>query len=79
MDDGYDSSDLEIEEKRNPFETAGLESIEAIVEHAAEDRIKSKLTTKSLTLVEASKKTEYLTYLWLNRFNAFRANVINKQ
>ncbi|OBT86748.1 hypothetical protein VE02_06282 [Pseudogymnoascus sp. 03VT05] len=41
MDD-YDSDDLEFEIAPNPFATAGLESIEAIISHAAEDRITSK-------------------------------------
>lgn len=39
------------------------ESIEAIINHAADDRITSKKATKEFTFVEASKKTEYLSYL----------------
>ncbi|KFY59512.1 hypothetical protein V496_05667, partial [Pseudogymnoascus sp. VKM F-4515 (FW-2607)] len=78
MDDEYDSSDLEFEPPPNPFESAGLESIEAIINNAAEDRVTSKKITKELIFVEASKKTEYLTYLWYNRFVAFRVNSIKK-
>lgn len=79
MDEDYDSSDLEFNPPQNPFASAGLESIENIINHAAEDRVSSKKTTKELIFVEASKKTEYLTYLWYNRFIAFRANSIKKR
>lgn len=78
-DDDYDSDELEFEIPQNPFASAGLESIEAIVNNAAEDRRSSKKMTKQLTFVEASKKTEYLSYLWYNRFVAFRANSLRKR
>jgi hypothetical protein len=79
MEDDYDSSDLEFETPANPFASAGLKSIEEIVKHAAEDRLSSKRATKQLVFVEASKKTEYLTYLWYNRFIAFRKNDLKKR
>lgn len=79
MDDDYDSDDLEFETPQNPFAGAGLESIEAIINNAAEDRRSSKKATKELAFVEASKKTEYLSYLWYNRFVAFRVNSIKKR
>lgn len=79
MDEEYDSSDLEFEPPQNPFASAGLESIEAIINNAAEDRVNSKKTTKELAFVEASKKTEYLSYLWYNRLIAFRVNSIKKR
>lgn len=79
QDDDYDSSDLEFETPANPFASTGLESIEAIVNHAAQDRRTSKKTTKELAFVEASKKTEYLTYLWYNRFVAFRTSTLKKR
>lgn len=50
------------------------ESIEAIINHAADDRITSKKTTKELTFVEASKKTEYLTYYSVF-FDAYRRRI----
>ena len=79
MKGDYDSFDLEFDTPSNPFFAAGLQSIEAIVEHAAEDRITSKKLTKQLAFVEASKKTQYLSQLWHNRFLAFRTNVLKQK
>jgi hypothetical protein len=79
MEEDYDSFDLEFDTPSNPFFAAGLRSIEAIVEHAAEDRVTSKKLTKELGFVEASKKTQYISQLWYNRFMAFRANVLKKR
>ncbi|OAF57099.2 hypothetical protein VC83_05820 [Pseudogymnoascus destructans] len=58
-DDDYDSDELEFETLQNLLASAGFESIEAIINNAAEDRRSSKQMTKQLTFVEASKKTEY--------------------
>ena len=62
-DDDYNSDELEFETLQNPFASASLESIEAIINNAAKDRRNSKQMTKQLTFVEALKKTEYLSYL----------------
>lgn len=79
-DDAFNSSDLEFEPApRNPFYKAGLSSIQAIVESAAEDRISSKKMSKQLAFVEASKKTKYMSNLWHNRFMAFYTTTLKKR
>lgn len=75
----YDSSDLEFDAPSNPFFSAGLASIEAIIDYSAEDRIRSKKLTKTLGFSEASPKTEYMTALWYNRFVAFRLHSLKKR
>jgi hypothetical protein len=57
--DDFNSSDLEFEERPNPFFAAGMSSIQAIMDHALEDRIQSKKLSKTLTHAEGSPKTEY--------------------
>jgi hypothetical protein len=78
-EEDYDSSDLEFDAPTNPFFSAGLASIEAIIDFSAEDRIRSKKLTKTLEFSEASPKTEYLTALWYNRFVAFRLHSPKKR
>ncbi|KAL2075417.1 hypothetical protein VTL71DRAFT_360 [Oculimacula yallundae] len=78
-DDELNSSDMEFEERPNPFFAAGVESIEAIIEHALEDRMLSKKVSKTLTHAEGSPKTEYITALWMNRFTAFRTHTLRKR
>jgi hypothetical protein len=80
-DDGgdFNSSDIEFEERPNPFFAAGLSSVEAIMEHALEDRIQSKKSSKTLTHAAGSPKTEYISALWMNRFMAFRKHTLRKR
>ncbi|KAK0125600.1 hypothetical protein ONS96_009435 [Cadophora gregata f. sp. sojae] len=78
-DEDFNSSDMEFEERPNPFWAAGLESIEAIMDQALEDRVSSKKMSKTLTHAEGSPKTEYITALWMNRFKAFRTHTLKKK
>jgi hypothetical protein len=78
-EEDFNSSDLEFEALSNPFFSAGLASVQAIIDNAAEDRIRSKKLTKTLRLSEASPKTEYMTTLWHNRFMAFRSHSLKKK
>jgi hypothetical protein len=78
-EEDFNSSDLEFEAPSNPFFSAGLASVQAIIDNAAEDRIRSKKVTKTLGLSEASPKTEYLTALWHNRFVTFRSHSLRKR
>jgi hypothetical protein len=77
--DDFNSSDIEFEERLNPFFAAGLDSVQAIMDHALEDRIESKKFSKTLTHAEGSRKTEYMTALWMNRFVAFRVSTLRKR
>jgi hypothetical protein len=77
--DDFNSSDMEFEARPNPFFAAGMSSIQAIMDHALEDRIQSKKMSKTLTYAEGSPKTEYITALWMNRFMAFRLYTLKKR
>lgn len=77
--DDFNSSDIEFEERPNPFHDAGMKSVQAIINHALEDRIQSKKLSKTLTHAEGSPKTEYLSALWMNRFTAFRQHTLKKR
>jgi hypothetical protein len=79
-DDDINSSDVDIgSPKKNPFHAAGLASINAIIESASTDRLKSKVSQKRLTFTESSAKTQYMTELWSNRFTAFRIHTLRKR
>ncbi|KFY43691.1 hypothetical protein V494_01849 [Pseudogymnoascus sp. VKM F-4513 (FW-928)] len=77
-EDDYNSSEIEFEERQNPFFAAGSRSITAIIDHALEDRVQSKKVSKTLTHAEGSRKTEYLSTLWMNRFAAFRQHTLKQ-
>jgi len=77
--DDFNSSDLEFEARPDPYANAGMRSIQAIIDHAAEDRIESKKFSKTLTHAQGSPKTEYMTALWMNRFMAFRLHTLKKR
>jgi hypothetical protein len=68
----FNSSDLEFEERPDPYADAGMRSIQEMMDHAFEDRISSKKFSKTLPQAEGSPKTEYITRLWMNRFMSFR-------
>lgn len=74
------SSDIEFEPPPpNPFHQAGQASIVQMLDHAFEDRIASKRTTKQLTFVKGAPSTQYIHALWGNRFNHFRQHTLNKR
>jgi hypothetical protein len=78
-DDTFNSSDLEFEVPANPYANAGVKSMQAIIDMSVEDRISSKKTIKTLRLVAANPKTDYINALWYNRFMQFQTHTLKQR
>jgi len=71
--DDFNSSDIEFETVvKKGKRKRGERSIQAIIEHAEEDRISSKRTVKTLEFGKGAPGTIAISHLWVQRFTAFR-------
>jgi hypothetical protein len=78
-DDPFNSSDLEFEAPVNPYANAGVKSMQAIIDMSVKDRISSKKTVKTLRMVAANPKTDYIIALWYNRFTHFQTHTLKQR
>ncbi len=77
--DDFNSSDIEFEDTTLPFSRAGNASIGQIIDHAFEDRIASKKSSKQLVNAKINKNTEYKSVLWYRRFEAIREHSLKTE
>jgi hypothetical protein len=76
MDD-FNSSDMEVPEKENPYAHLGKDSIASMLSRQFEDRVNSKVASKLLTQVSGAPMTQRNRALWYQRFQAFCKGTLN--
>jgi hypothetical protein len=77
--DDFNSSDIEIPETINPHAHRGMMSIQRMIATAFEDRVQSKIQSKSLTNSAGAPGTIIARSTWINRFDSFRQNTLKKR
>jgi hypothetical protein len=77
MDDDFNSSDLEIPERSNPYADLGKDSIKQMLDNAFEDRKDSKIQSKQLIFTASCPGTLVDMSRWANRFKSFRESTLN--
>jgi len=77
--DDFNSSDIEIPETTNPHAHRGMQSIQRMIATAFEDRVQSKIQSKSLTHSAGAPGTIIARSTWINRFDSFRQNTLKKR
>jgi hypothetical protein len=70
-DDDFNSSDIEIPEKPNPYAHLGEDSILSMLNRQFDDRVESKIGSKQLQQVSGAPNTRYTRALWFERFKQF--------
>jgi hypothetical protein len=70
-DDDFNSSDIEIPDKPNPYARLGEDSINSMLNRQFEDRVESKIAPKQLQQVTGAPSTQINRALWFQRFTKF--------
>ena len=74
----FNSSDIKFSDPPlDRWANVGAKSVEAIINHAAEDRIASKKMWKELKFVRGRPGTQYRHDLWFRRIETFREHVLH--
>ena len=79
-EDDFNSSDIELPPApANPHAHRGIQSIEAMIASAFQDRRDSKIQSKTLQLDHGAPGTVVARTTWANRFDAFRVHTLRKR
>lgn len=79
-DESENSSDWDFgNPPPNPYADAGKASIERLFNNRIEDRRDSKKAVKHLRYTSQNPQTEYVTYLWVNRMQAYRKHTLRSK
>jgi hypothetical protein len=77
--DDFNSSDIEVPEIVNPHAHRGMQSIQRMIDTAFEDRVESKIQSKTLTHIDGAPGTIIARSTWINRFDSFKQNTLKKK
>ena len=76
-EDAFDSDAVDFGlPKPSRFAKAGQLSCQKIMDNAMVDRIDSKRSSKTLTDIRGSPKSQYRRALWMNRLYTFRTETL---
>ncbi|KAH5740176.1 hypothetical protein HBI18_048610 [Parastagonospora nodorum] len=78
-DEDFNSSDIEVEPRPNPFAHFGQASLDRALAAATEDRRASKISFKQKPLFSGSPGNQHAQALWSNRFSAFRTGTLKER
>jgi hypothetical protein len=69
LPEDFNSSDVEVDPRHDPYENAGFSTIQQMKLNRVEDRIASKKDWKSLTHTLSSPSSQYAMRIWTNAWD----------